>query len=70
MVFRRGAGLKKFMNEHTDGYRMHILKKYIGDRAFYKMLFLLVLPLVVQQGVTNFVSLVDNLMVAASAPGR
>lgn len=70
MVFRRGAGLKKFMNEHTDGYRMHILKKYIGDRAFYKMLFLLVLPLVVQQGVTNFVSLVDNLMVGSLGTGQ
>lgn len=70
MVFRRGAGLKKFMNEHTDGYRQHILKKYIGDRAFYKMLFLLVLPLVVQQGVTNFVSLVDNLMVGSLGTGQ
>ena len=42
---------------------MTFRRKYIGDRAFYKMLFVLVLPLVIQQGITNFVSLLDNLMV-------
>ncbi|MBQ4598924.1 MAG: MATE family efflux transporter [Clostridia bacterium] len=42
---------------------MQFLKKFIGDKAFYKMLFILVLPLIVQQGVTSFVSLLDNLMV-------
>lgn len=39
------------------------LKKYVGDRKFYRMLWVLLLPLVIQQGVTNFVSLLDNLMV-------
>ena len=39
------------------------LKNYIGDRAFYKMLLVILLPLIVQQGVTNFVNLLDNLMV-------
>lgn len=38
-------------------------KKFIGDREFYKILWILVLPLIVQQGITNFVSLLDNLMV-------
>ena len=42
---------------------MSLRKKFIGDKAFYKMLFLLVLPLIVQQGVTQFVSLLDNIMV-------
>ncbi|MCR5264120.1 MAG: MATE family efflux transporter [Clostridiales bacterium] len=42
---------------------MDLKKKYIGDRAFYRMLFSLVLPLIIQQGITNFVSLLDNLMV-------
>jgi len=37
--------------------------KFIGDKAFYRTLFVLVLPLVVQNGITNFVSLLDNLMV-------
>ena len=40
-------------------------QKFIGDRAFYRMLFVLVLPLIIQQGITNFVSLLDNLMVGA-----
>ena len=42
---------------------MNFKTKYIGDRAFYRTLFALVLPLVIQQGITNFVSLLDNLMV-------
>ena len=42
---------------------MTLTKKFIGDKAFYKMLFVLVLPLIVQQGVTQFVSLLDNIMV-------
>lgn len=42
---------------------MQFKKKFIGDKAFYKMLFILVLPLIVQQGVTSFVSLLDNIMV-------
>lgn len=44
---------------------MNFKKKYIGDRAFYKMLFFLVLPLIVQQALTNCASLADNLMVGA-----
>lgn len=42
---------------------MHFLKKYIGDKAFYSALIALAIPLVIQQGITNFVSLLDNLMV-------
>ncbi len=38
-------------------------KKFIGDKNFYRILWILVLPLIVQQGITNFVSLLDNLMV-------
>lgn len=38
-------------------------RKFIGDRNFYKVLWILVLPLIIQQGITNFVSLLDNLMV-------
>ena len=42
---------------------MNFKEKYIGDKRFYKMLWMLVLPIVIQQGITNFVSLLDNLMV-------
>ena len=38
-------------------------KKYIGDRAFYKRLLAVAVPIMVQSGITNFVSLLDNIMV-------
>lgn len=38
-------------------------EKYIGDRAFYKMLMGVAVPIMVQNGITNFVSLLDNIMV-------
>ena len=38
-------------------------KKYVGDKHFYRMLMALIIPLVIQQGITNFVSLLDNVMV-------
>ncbi len=44
---------------------MKFREKYIGNRAFYHKLILLAVPLVIQQGITNFVSLLDNIMVGA-----
>jgi len=38
-------------------------EKFIGDRAFYRRLLTLVLPLMIQQGITSFVNLLDNVMV-------
>ena len=38
-------------------------EKFIGTRAFYKMLLSIIVPLVISQGITNFVSLLDNVMV-------
>lgn len=38
-------------------------EKYIGDRAFYKRLLAVMLPVLVQNVITNFVSLLDNIMV-------
>ena len=40
-----------------------MFKRYIGDRAFYRRVMGVVLPIVVQNGITNFVSLLDNIMV-------
>ncbi|MBP3352272.1 MAG: MATE family efflux transporter [Lachnospiraceae bacterium] len=37
--------------------------KFIGDRAFYKMVLLVAVPIIVQNGITNFVGLLDNIMV-------
>ena len=41
------------------------LKKYIGDKAFYKMTFTVAVPIMLQNFITNFVSMLDNLMVGA-----
>ena len=38
-------------------------RKYIGDRAFYSRLGTVMLPILVQNLITNFVSLLDNVMV-------
>lgn len=38
-------------------------RKFIGDRKFYRTLFAVVVPIIVQNGITNFVSLLDNIMV-------
>lgn len=38
-------------------------RKYIGDKAFYHMVLVLVIPMIVQKGVTSFVNLLDNIMV-------
>ena len=35
----------------------------IGAKAFYKMVLAVAIPMVIQQGITNFVSLLDNIMV-------
>ncbi len=39
------------------------LRKLIGSRAFYAMVMAVVIPIIVQNAITNFVSLLDNLMV-------
>lgn len=38
-------------------------KKLIGDKAFYKYLILLAFPMIVQNGISSFVSFLDNIMV-------
>ena len=40
-----------------------MLRKYIGDRAFYRKLFSVMVPMLVQSLITNFVNLLDNVMV-------
>jgi len=37
--------------------------RYIGDRAFYRRVFAVAVPIIIQNGITNFVSLLDNIMV-------
>ena len=40
-----------------------MLRKYIGDRAFYRRCLAVAIPIIIQNGITNFVSLLDNIMV-------
>ena len=40
-----------------------MLQRYIGDRAFYRNIFRIAIPIIIQNGITNFVSLLDNIMV-------
>lgn len=39
------------------------MKKLFGDKKFYKMVLLIAIPIIIQNGVTNFVNLLDNIMI-------
>ena len=39
------------------------IRRLIGDRAFYRKLFSVLVPILIQNLITNFVSLLDNIMV-------
>ena len=40
-----------------------LTNKYIGDKDFYKRVLAVSVPIMIQTGITNFVSLLDNIMV-------
>ena len=40
-----------------------MLRRYIADKAFYRRVLAVALPIIIQNGITNFVSLLDNIMV-------
>ncbi len=40
-----------------------LINKYLGDKRFYKMLLSVVVPIIIQNAITNFVNLLDNIMV-------
>ena len=48
--------------ENTAG-KVSFRKKFIGDKAFYKMVLAIAIPIMIQNGITNFVSLLDNIMI-------
>ena len=39
------------------------IKKFIGNRAFYKTILALAIPIMIHNGITNFVNMLDNVMV-------
>lgn len=40
-----------------------MFKRYVGDRIFYRRVMAVAVPIIVQSAITNFVSLLDNIMV-------
>lgn len=42
---------------------MGFMKTLIGDRQFYKKVLVVVVPIIIQNAITNFVGLLDNIMV-------
>ncbi len=40
-----------------------MIKKLFGDRAFYRRVLIITIPIMIQNGITNFVSMLDNVMV-------
>ena len=44
---------------------MSFIKKFVGDKAFYKMTLTVAVPIMIQNFITNFVSMLDNLMVGS-----
>ena len=45
-------------------------KKFLGDKAFYKMVLAIAIPIMIQNGITNFVSLLDNIMIGRIGTGQ
>ena len=41
----------------------NFMRRYIGGRDFYLMVLRVTIPIMIQQAITNFVSLLDNIMV-------
>ncbi|MCR5377038.1 MAG: MATE family efflux transporter [Lachnospiraceae bacterium] len=39
------------------------MSKFIGDKKFYKKVLTVAVPIMIQNGITNFVSLLDNIMI-------
>ena len=39
------------------------MKKFIGDKKFYLMVLAVAVPIMVQNGITNFVAMLDNIMI-------
>ena len=40
-----------------------MLQRFVGDRAFYRRVLSVAIPIIIQNGITMFVSLLDNIMV-------
>lgn len=43
--------------------KLRLRDRFIGDKDFYKMVLAIAVPIMIQNGITNFVSLLDNIMI-------
>lgn len=43
--------------------KQRFFSRFIGDKQFYKMVLTVAVPIMLQNGITNFVGLLDNIMV-------
>ncbi len=51
------------MKQSASTYFSKFRNTFIGDRSFYATVFILILPLIVQNAITHFVNLLDNIMI-------
>lgn len=47
----------------TTTTKLRLRDRFIGDKNFYKMVLAIAVPIMIQNGITNFVSLLDNIMI-------
>lgn len=47
----------------TTTKKQRFFSRFIGDKQFYKMVLTVAVPIMLQNGITNFVGLLDNIMV-------
>jgi len=60
------AHAKKLCYNHADKFllcRCKMFRKFIGDRAFYRRVLALMIPIMLQNGITNLVNMLDNIMI-------
>ncbi|MBR2765185.1 MAG: MATE family efflux transporter [Blautia sp.] len=48
----------------------NIRRKYFGDKAFYFMVLGIAVPIMIQNGITNFVGMLDNIMIGRVGTGQ
>ncbi|MBQ7455910.1 MAG: MATE family efflux transporter [Clostridia bacterium] len=49
----------------------HRLRRtFVGDKAFYRAVLAIIIPVIIQNGISNFVNLLDNVMVGALGDGE
>ena len=42
--------------------KKHFWRKFVGNKAFYLMVLSIAIPIMIQNGITNFVILLDKIM--------